>query len=107
MRMRRYGKLFAKALAVCLAMGMVGMTAPAQTGSKKPAASSTAQTGLVDINTATVQQLAALPGIGSTYAAKIVAGRPYKSKTELTRRKIIPSATYEKIRDKIIATQKK
>lgn len=106
--MRKYGKLIAKALALCLAIGMAGFTVPAQASAgKKPAATKAAQSNLVDINTASVQQLAALPGIGSTYAAKIVAGRPYKTKTELVRRKIIPAATYEKIRNKIIATQSK
>lgn len=106
--MRKYGKLVAKILALCLAIGMIGFTAPAQaSANKKPAAAKSNQSSLVDINTASAAQLAALPGIGSTYAAKIVAGRPYKTKTELVRRKIIPAATYEKIRTKIIATQSK
>ena len=71
----------------------------ASTSSAKPSAG----TQLLDINTATADQLKALPGIGDAYADRIIKARPYTAKNQLTQKGIIPQSTYEKIKDQIIA----
>lgn len=62
--------------------------------------------GIIDINSATKEQLTTLPEIGEAEAKKIIEGRPYKTKLELIQKKIIPAATYKKIIYKIIVKQK-
>lgn len=59
----------------------------------------------VDINHATAAELKTLPGIGEAYSAAIIKNRPYKNKTQLRSRNVIPPATYDKIKDQIIAKQ--
>jgi DNA uptake protein ComE-like DNA-binding protein len=57
----------------------------------------------VDINSATKDQLDALPGVGEAYAQKIIDGRPYNAKNDLVRRNVIPQSVYDGIKDQIIA----
>ena len=114
--MKKFLKLVLIATAI-LCLGVAVLAQASKSSTSKPAksdaqkttaaapATATASSEKLDINAATEDQLKALPGIGDAYAKKIIAGRPYKAKNELVSKKIIPQATYDKVKDQIIAHQ--
>jgi len=82
-----------------------GKKAQPATKAQKSEPKTEKKTNLIDINSATKQELMTIPGIGDAYSQKIIEGRPYRAKNELVQKKIIPQATYDKIADQIIAKQ--
>lgn len=108
-------KLIKTLLAVVLAITVIGSSPvwvqAAATKENAPATSETRKAAskmqLLDINTASADELKALPGIGDAYSKKIIENRPYKRKDELVRKKVVPQATHDKIKDQIIDKQTK
>lgn len=97
----------ALALLTSLGYAQGASSTPPAKGKKGAAADSAEKKGkkadLVDINAASKEELTALPGIGDAYSQKIIDGRPYKTKRDLLTKKILPQATYDQVKDKIVA----
>src|SRR2546425_11340541 len=115
MKSKTLASLFVVFLAICVATGSAFSQtkttgkktepSPKSEKSEKNAGKASKNAELIDINSASKQELMTLPGIGDAYSQKIIDNRPYRGKNDLVRKNIIPQGTYDKISGQIIAKQ--
>lgn len=104
-------RLIALCISIVFALSLLGAPsafAQAAKPAAKPAETKAAdkKPELIDINSASAEELQKIKGIGDAYAKKIIENRPYKGKDELVSKNVIPQGTYDKIKNQIIAKQK-
>ena len=88
------------AVFVAFALMLWGLVASAQT---RPAPAPAPVSNQLELNSASRDALMTLDGIGEVRADAIIRARPFKAKTELVERRLVPEALYEKISDKVFA----
>lgn len=105
--MGRIGRILSLCcLALLMSVPGAGLAGAAPLAAPAPAASAPAA-DLIDINTATAEQLKTLPGMGDAYVKRIIDGRPYSAKNQLATKGILPKAAYDRIAEKIVARRQK
>ena len=101
--------MFVKRMVVTavLLVGSIGLVAQTPGAAQTKAVAAANRGDKLDINSATADQLKGLPGIGDAYATRIIQGRPYANKAQLAGKGVLPQATYDKVKDQIVASRAK
>jgi len=89
--------------AATLALAAAETAPPRNARAASAAAAAGGVTRLVDLNRASKDELARLPGVDAALAAKIIANRPYLTKTELVTKGVMPAGPFTTLRHQVVA----